>query len=40
MGWPPFIAMHCVGATRPTQGERKGGDGSVRRKGAAAMGAA
>jgi hypothetical protein len=32
MGWPPFIVVHCVGATQPAQGERKGGDGSVRRQ--------
>jgi hypothetical protein len=32
MGWPSFIAVHCVGATQPAQGERKGGDGSARRQ--------
>jgi hypothetical protein len=31
MGWPPFIVVPCVGATRPAQGERKGGDGWARR---------
>jgi hypothetical protein len=29
-GWPPFIVVHCVKATRAVPGERKGGDGSVR----------
>jgi hypothetical protein len=32
MRWPPFIVVPCVGATRPAQGERKGGDGSARRQ--------
>jgi hypothetical protein len=49
MGWPPFIVVHCVGAMRPVQGERKGGDSSVQQqsehllvwhKGVVAMGAA
>jgi hypothetical protein len=31
-GWPPFIAVHCVEATRAVPGERKGGDGSVWRQ--------
>jgi hypothetical protein len=31
MGWPPFIVVPCMGATRIAQGEMKGGDGSVRR---------
>jgi hypothetical protein len=29
-GWPPFIVVHCVEATRAAQGERTGGDGSTR----------
>jgi hypothetical protein len=29
-GWPPFIVVHCVEATRAASGERKGGDGSAR----------
>jgi hypothetical protein len=28
-GWPPFIAMHYVEATRAVPGESKGGDGSA-----------
>jgi hypothetical protein len=30
MGWLPFIVVHCVGVTRATPRERKGGDDSSR----------
>jgi hypothetical protein len=37
-GWPPFIVVHCVEATWAASGEREGGNGSARRRGAAAKG--
>jgi hypothetical protein len=35
IGWPLFIAVHCVEATRATPGKRKGDDG--RRDGGASV---
>jgi hypothetical protein len=31
-GWPPFIVVHCIEATRAAPGETKGADSSAQRE--------